>query len=203
MEGMDSMEKLVSLDVKEPVWSRFYMVAPLVVIGTREGDGYDLAPKHMATPVGWDNYFAFVCTPRHATYRNIRREGYFTVSFPKPSQVVVASMTAAPRCGDEREKPSLENLPTFQAEQVDGIFLKDAYLFFECKMERIIDGFGKHSIVVGFIEAAHVDEEYLRRSDIDEGAMIQKDPLLAYLSPGRYAAIHDTNAFPFPAGFEY
>lgn len=202
MEEMTSVDTLVSVDPKEPVWSRFFMVSPLVVVGTREKEGYNLAPKHMAMPVGWDNYFAFVCTPRHSTYRNIRREGFFTVSFPKPEQVVITSMTAEPRCGKDREKPTLGRLPTFPAKKIDGVLLKDAYLFLECKMERIIDGFGKNSIIIGFIEAAHVDEEYMRRSEIDEAKMIKQAPLLTYLSPGRYAAIHETNAFPFPPGFE-
>ena len=194
--------KLVPIDVKEPIWTRFFMVAPLVIVGTREGDHFNLAPKHMATPVGWDNYFAFVCTPRHSTYRNMRESGYFTVSFPKPSQVVLASITAEPRCGEEREKPDLEHLSTFPATNIDGVFLEDSYLFFECKMEKIIDGFGKFSIIVGFVEAVLVDEDYVRRTELDDSRMINEAPLLAYLSPGRYAAIKNTNTFPFPSGFE-
>ncbi len=196
------MDKLVSLDVKETLWTRFFMVAPLVVVGTKEDERFNLAPKHMATPLGWDNYFGFVCTPRHSTYRNIRDSGFFTVSFPKPSQVVLASITAEPRCGDELEKPNLRELPTFPAKRIDGVFLEDAYLFFECKMERIIDGFGKHSLIVGFIEAAHVDEDYLRTSEIDDGDQMNSAPLLTFLSPSRYASIENSNAFPFPAGFK-
>ena len=58
----------VELDVRWPVWERVYMVAPLVLVGTREPDGrHDLAPKHMALPLGWQNYFGFVCAPRHST----------------------------------------------------------------------------------------------------------------------------------------
>ena len=46
----------------------------LVLVGKREPDGgHDLAPKHMSTPIGWDNYYGFVCTPRHHTYGNIQR----------------------------------------------------------------------------------------------------------------------------------
>ena len=57
----------VELDVRLPVWERFFTVAPLVLIGTREADGsFDLAPKHMVLPLGWQNYIGFVCTPRHA-----------------------------------------------------------------------------------------------------------------------------------------
>jgi hypothetical protein len=67
--------QVVSLDVTAPIWERCFTVAPLVLVGTREKDGsYDLAPKHMATPMGWQNYFGFVCTPRHRTYHNVRRE---------------------------------------------------------------------------------------------------------------------------------
>lgn len=42
------------------------MVAPLVIIGSREPDGgFDLAPKHMAMPVGWQNYYCFA-RPAHS-----------------------------------------------------------------------------------------------------------------------------------------
>ena len=86
-------EDLIPLDVSFPVWDRFFMVAPLVVIGTREEDGtYDLAPKHMVTPLGWKNYFGFVCTPEHSTYQNVRRTEAFTVSFPTSDAVVLTSL---------------------------------------------------------------------------------------------------------------
>ena len=49
--------------------------------------------------------------------------------------------------------------------------------------------------------AAEVDETYLRISDRDEGEQVFEAPLLAYVSPGRYAEIHQTAKFPFPKGF--
>lgn len=201
-EQESTPQRLVSLETRDDFWSRFHMVAPLVVVGTAEGEGYDLAPKHMATPMGWGPYFGFVCTPRHATYQNAKETGFFTVSFLKPSQVVLASITAQPRCGDGEAKPGLEEVPTFRATKVDGVFLEDGYLYLECKTERTIDGFGKNSLVIGYIEAVHVDEAYLRTSDAEEGKRIHEAPLLAYLSPGRYAEIRESHAFPFPASFE-
>lgn len=33
--------------------------------------------------------------------------------------------------------------------------------------------------------------------------MLRAEPLLAYLSPGRFAEISESRAFPFPAGFRY
>jgi flavin reductase (DIM6/NTAB) family NADH-FMN oxidoreductase RutF len=192
---------LVTLDPEQPIWSNFFMVAPLVVIGTKElTQDYDLAPKHMAMPLGWDNYFAFVCTPKHCTYQNIQREQEFTISFPYPEQVVLASLTATPRL-DDPQKPIIEALPTIKASVVDGIFLAPSYLFLECKLERIIDNFGENSLIIGKIIAAAVAKDYLRNTGEDEQDLIFHQPLLAYLPPGRYAKIEQTFSFPFPANF--
>ncbi|HSK98710.1 MAG TPA: flavin reductase [Rubrobacteraceae bacterium] len=192
---------LVTLGGDSPIWDRIFTVNPLVLVGTRErGGAYDLAPKHMAFPMGWENYFAFVCTPRHATYHNARREGVFTVSYPRPTQVVLASL-AASRREDDGTKPSLYALPTFPASEVDGIFIEDAYLFLECVLDRIVDDFGENSLIAGRVVAAHVSEDYLRISERDDNDLIHESPLLAYLSPGRYARVAESNSFPFPADF--
>jgi flavin reductase (DIM6/NTAB) family NADH-FMN oxidoreductase RutF len=192
---------LVTLPQDAPVWGQTFTVNPLVLIGTKERDGdYDLAPKHMAIPMGWENYFGFICTPRHRTYHNARREGVFTVSYPRPTQVVLASLAAAPRESDG-SKLALDALPTFPASEVDGLFIEDAYLFLECALERIADDFGENSLVVGRILAAHVREDYLRASERDDQDLIHDSPLLAYLSPGRYACVGESYSFPFPAGF--
>jgi flavin reductase (DIM6/NTAB) family NADH-FMN oxidoreductase RutF len=197
-----SRPELVDLDVGYPIWDRFFTVAPLVVIGTRECDGgYDLAPKHMATALGWDNYFGFVCTAEHATYQNIQRERAFTVSFPTPDAVLLASLAASPRCGDD-SKPSLCGLPTFPADSIDGPFLCQSSAFLECRLDRIVDGFGANSLIAGRIVAAHLRPEALRAMDADDQETLAAAPLLAYLSPGRYAGIDRSQSFPYPAGMK-
>jgi flavin reductase (DIM6/NTAB) family NADH-FMN oxidoreductase RutF len=101
--------RLVTLDTSEPIWDRFFSVSPLVLIGSREADGsFDLAPKHMVTPMGWANYFGFVCTPRHRTYSNIARTGAFTVSYPRPSRrrpAAAKERKAKPLCRRYRRSP--------------------------------------------------------------------------------------------------
>jgi flavin reductase (DIM6/NTAB) family NADH-FMN oxidoreductase RutF len=196
-------DRIQTLDIDLPVWERFFTVAPLVLIGTKEqAGGYDLAPKHMALPLGWGNYFGFVCTPRHRTYQNIQHDRIFTVSYPRPTQVLLASLAAVPRCDDEEEKSSLHVLPTFPARQVDGIFIEDAYVFLECELDRIVDGFGDNSLVAGRIVAAHAHEDILRTSDRDEQELIYTAPLFAYLYPGRTARISESYSFPFPVDFK-
>ncbi|MFB6278836.1 MAG: flavin reductase [Salinibacter sp.] len=200
-------DDIVSLDPEPSFWERFYTVSPLVVIGTRNEDEetYNLAPKHMAAPMGWDDYFGFVCTPRHKTYRNAVRTGVYTVSYPRPSQVVLASLAASPRVGDpegSRQKPSLDQLPTIDAQEGDGVLLEDAYLYLECEMDRHVDNLGENSLVIGSVEAVHVQKGALRVSEREDDQVIRDNPLLAYLPPDRYATIDETEAFPFPAGFE-
>ena len=199
---MPDADATVSIDPKDPIWDRFFTVAPLVLIGTREADGgIDIAPKHMVTPMGWQNYFGFVCTPRHGTYANIERDRVFTVSYPKPSQWMQTSLAAAPRL-DDGGKPSLAGVETRPARQVDGALVKDGYLFLECELDRFVDDFGVNSLIVGKIIAAEVDEAYLRASERDDQDLIYQAPLLTYLHPGRFAVIQESNAFPFPAGMK-
>jgi len=202
MQGPTENRRLIELDVNQPIWDRFFWVAPLVLVGTLERDGgHDLAPKHMAMPMGWDNYFGFVCTPRHHTYSNIQRDGVFTVSYPRPDQLVLTSLAASPRFSED-EKPALQALPVFPSTKVSGVLLNGAYLYLECELDRFVDGFGVNSLIIGRIVAAHVAEDAARNEELDDQSMVHDSPLLAYLHPGRFASIADSRSFPFPAGMK-
>jgi flavin reductase (DIM6/NTAB) family NADH-FMN oxidoreductase RutF len=193
---------LIELDIASSIWENFFSVFPLVVIGTREQDGSDdLAPKHLAIPMSWSNHFGFVCTPRHNTYQNIQRDGQFTVTYMRPSQTVLASLAATPRC-DDGSKPITESLPTFAAQQVDAVFVADGYLFLECELQQMVDNLGENSVIIGRVVAARVAEDALRSSGLDDEDLVFNAPLLAYLYPGRFAEISDSTQLPFPAGFK-
>ena len=194
-------EDLVRLETDRPVWDRFFTPSPLVVVGTPEGDGYDLAPKHQAMPLGTENYFVFVCTPEHATWSNARDSGVFTVSYPRIDGLVAASLTAAPREPDVEHTPGLESLPTFPARQVDGVHLEDAYAWLECELERVVEGFGRYGLLVGTVLAAAVRRPSLRISEGDDQALLKDAPVPVYLSPGRFGTVGESQAFPFPADF--
>jgi len=201
MEISQTAAGIVPLDLETPIWARVFHVAPLVLVGTLEDDGTpDVAPKHMAMPLGWENRYCFVCSPRHATLRNAVARGAFTVSFPRPSQIVEASMAAGGRAQDSR-KPSLAVLRTFPAGEVDGPLVEGCYLYLECRLDRVIEDLGENALVMGEIVAASVAEDSLRVTDGDDADLIAGSPLLAYLSPGRFASIRDTLSFPFPSDF--
>jgi flavin reductase (DIM6/NTAB) family NADH-FMN oxidoreductase RutF len=189
----------VPLDPRS-LWDRVFAVAPLVLVGSKEPNGhYDIAPKHMAMPLGWGDRYCFVCTPRHATYRNIERERAFTVSFPHRFQVVQAGLSATQREADG-SKPTLQALPTFRARKVDGALVHGCYLFLECELDRLVP-FGDEALVVGRIVAASAREEAVRSPDRDDAEVLRRLAPLAYVSPGRFAALDDTRSFPFPAAF--
>jgi flavin reductase (DIM6/NTAB) family NADH-FMN oxidoreductase RutF len=188
----------VELDVRSPIWERVYTVAPLVLVGTREPDGrYDLAPKHMALPLGWQNYFGFVCTPRHSTWANAVRERAFTVSWPRHAQLVQTSLAATPRCEDG-SKPASGLLATWPAHRVAGVLVEGASLALECELERVIEGFGENGLVVGRVVAAWADPAALRDSDREPEDVLASAPVLVYLHPDRYAEIRHAYSFPFP-----
>lgn len=198
---MSTASTLISLSVTEPIWNRFFSIAPLVLVGTLEEDGcHDLAPKHMAMPMSWDSYFGFVCTPRHSTYHNARRTGSFTVSYPRPSQILEASLSAAPR-NEEGKKLELSALQVFPSKVVPGVLVEGGSMFLECELFKVIDDMGENSLLIGKVVAAYVDASAERNEDRDDSDVISQDPLLAYLAPGRFAVVDESYSFPYPGGF--
>ena len=191
-------DNLISLETDLPIRNRFFKTSALVLIGTRDKSGdYNQAPKHMAIPMGWENYFGFVCTPNNTTYHNIIRKNVFTVTYPRPTQIIFASLAAAPRT-DDSFKPSLTSLPTFKAGTIDGRFVSDGYGFLECKLHKIVDGFGRNSLITGVIVAAKVHQEALRISEEDDDQLMRRSPILAYLEPRRFTRIETSYSFPLP-----
>jgi flavin reductase (DIM6/NTAB) family NADH-FMN oxidoreductase RutF len=192
---------LVSLPLDAPVWEKFASVAPLVLVSSKDPDGgVDIAPKHLAMPVSWQNWFGFVCAPTHTTYRNIEATKEFTVGFPTPHMVLYTSLAAAPRDSDGG-KPTLDLLGTYPATEVDGVLVEGCRVHLECRLDRVIEDLGENVLIIGKVVAAHVAEESLRSSDTDDHDLINESPLLAYIHPGRVAQIKDTQSFPYHKGF--
>lgn len=192
--------ELIEISTETPVWQRFFTVAPLVLVGTKEGDTHDVAPKHLAMPLGWQNYFGFICSPSHATYRNLETHPEFTVSFPSGERILHASMAAGGR-QDDSSKPSLAAVPVFPARQVEGVLVEGCALYFECALDRIVDGFGDNSLIVGRIVSASAAPGALRGKDVDDADLLHELGQLVYLAPGRFAVVRETHAFPLPADF--
>jgi flavin reductase (DIM6/NTAB) family NADH-FMN oxidoreductase RutF len=193
-------EELIELSTETPIWERFFTVAPLVLVGTKEGDRHNVAPKHLALPIGWENYFGFVCSPSHTTYRNLQAHPEFTVSFPGANRLLHTSLAAGARL-DDSSKPTLAAVPVFPARKVDGVLVQGCAVYLECELDRFVDGFGENSIIVGRVVAAAASRAALRGHDVDDADLLHELSPLVYLAPGRVAEIGHTHAFPFPVDF--
>ena len=152
-------------------------------------------------PSGWEGYYCFVCTPRHATYQNLRAHSQFTVSFPRPEQILESSLAAGARF-ENGAKPSLAAISTSPARAVDGRVVSGCPLYLECELDRIVDGFGTASLVVGRLVAAFAARDALRGEDVDDADLVHRLGLLAYLPPGRFAAVRESLSFPYPVDFQ-
>jgi flavin reductase (DIM6/NTAB) family NADH-FMN oxidoreductase RutF len=197
---VEAPDGLVELPVGPGLWERVFAVAPLVLVGTKEADGWNFAPKHMAMPLGWEGFYCFVCTPRHATYRNLRTHPQFTVSFPRPEQIMESSLAAGGRF-EGGAKPALAAVPMVPARFVDGRVVDGCPLYLECELERIVDGFGPNSLIVGSVVSVLATRDALRSAEVDDADLVHSLGLLAYLSPGRFAVVRDSLSFPYPADF--
>ena len=195
---------MIKISVDEEMWNRIYTVHSLVIIGSKEPDGsFNMAPKHMAMPMGFSKYFGFIGTPRKSTYRNVEREKVFTVSFPRPDQVVISSLSASRREKDD-SKPILKKIPMTDATEIEGKFLENSYFNLECKLSQFLGKFGEWELVIGEVVAAYVNEDAIRREskNFDGAQLVYDSPLLAYLHPDRFSKIRKSNAFPFPEDFK-
>ena len=186
------------LPVGPELWERLFMVSPLVLVGTKEGDGWDFAPKHMAMPLGWEGFYCFVCTPRHATYRNIEAHPQFTVSFPRPDQVLESSYAAGGRFGDRCEADAGRR-SVVPARVIDG---------------RVLDGLCARARMRARPDHRRVRAEQPRRraggrSAVDAATRCAAPRWTTPIScigsgcsptspPGRFAVVRDSLSFPFP-----
>jgi flavin reductase (DIM6/NTAB) family NADH-FMN oxidoreductase RutF len=158
---------------------------------------YDLAPKHMVTPMGWDNYFGFVCAPRHATYRNVlRTKDSFTVSYlgPEPARAREpdggASLrrgrkTVAPRPADRACRARVRAAPvrSVRAARVPPSIESSKR-------------FGENGLIIGKIVAARVHRSAARAFELEDERLIEESPLLVYVAPGQYARVDESHSFP-------
>ena len=124
-------------------------------------------------------------------------------AFHDQTQVVLTSLAASPRCGDDLiDKPILDQLPTFKSPNLDALLLDNSYLYLECELMKVVEGFDEFGLIAGKITGAFVAPDSKIYSEIDAEEMIRAAPLLSYLAYGRFAEISRTYAFPFPSGFE-
>lgn len=68
-------------------------------------------------------------------------------------------------------------------------------------LDRIVDGFGENSLIVGRVLAASAAPDALRHPDTDDADLVHRLGLLVYLAPDRVAVVRESAAFPYAVDF--
>ena len=179
------------------LWSRVFSVAPLVLVGTKERDGTtSLRSTWRCRSAGRASTASSAAPTRDLQERGAHPE--FTVSFPRPEQIVESSFAAGGRFAGG-EKPALAAVPAAPARVVDVPVVEGCSLYIECELERIVDGFGAEQPDRrprrGRRRGAETRCAAPRCDDAD---LVYRLGLLAYLAPGRFAVVRDSTVVPVP-----
>jgi flavin reductase (DIM6/NTAB) family NADH-FMN oxidoreductase RutF len=182
---------------------RYFTVKPLILVTTLGPTGLpNVAPKTQNMDVGRrEQYFAFVCTPQHHTYQNVKVNHEFVVNYPGPELIEKVSSAAQP--AEDSDEIALAGLTSIPSVVVKPPRIKECYLHLECKLMEIKD-LEDGSIILGKIAARSVDKEaFFERGKSKENIkLLSKCPLLAYVYPDHYTKISVAEEFVFPKNYK-
>jgi len=181
----------------------YFTVKPLILVTTLGSNGLpNVAPKTQATDVGrCERYFAFVCTPQHHTYQNVKANKEFVVNYPGPELIGKVSATA--QRAEDSDEIALAGLTSIPSLIVKPPRINECYLHLECKLLEIKD-LEDSSLILGKVVARSADKEvfFERGKSRENIKLLLKHPLLAYVYPDHYTKISVVEEFVFPKNYK-
>ena len=138
----DAAQRAIPIPVERPIWGRFFTVAPLVIVGTVEGEGYDLAAEAHGDAARLGQLLLLRLQPRAPDPGQRRADGRLHGQLPAPGRDPRRQPRRPPRAPRTSQSPALAAIRTFPAREVHGVLVEDSYLWLECELDRIVDGFG-------------------------------------------------------------
>jgi flavin reductase (DIM6/NTAB) family NADH-FMN oxidoreductase RutF len=182
---------------------RYFTVKPLILVTTLGLKGLpNVAPKTQNMDVGGrEQYFAFVCTPQHHTYQNLKTNKEFVVNYPGPE--LIERVSAAAQLAEDSDEIALAGLTSIPSVVVKPPRIKECYLHLECKLMEIKD-LEDSSLIWGKIVARSADKEasFERGKSKENIRLLSKRPLLAYIYPDHYTKINVAEEFIFPKNYK-
>ena len=121
--------------------------------------------KPNVMPVGWSMIashnppmFAVAVEQVHYTHELIRTQKEFVVAFPGPGLEAAIRYAGSSSGRDVEDKFERSGLKPLKARQVNPPLLSGCAVNLECKLQREMQA-GDHTIFLGRVVAAHVDED--------------------------------------------
>jgi len=183
--------------------ARYFTVKPIVLVTTLgPRDIPNVAPKTQCMDVGRDeDYFAFVCTPKHHTYQNAKANGEFVVNYPGPE--LIHKVSAASQFAENVDEIALAGLTSIPSLVVKPPRIKECRVHLECMVEEVKD-LDAASIILGKIVARSANKEVsFERGKAEESInLLFNYPLLAYVYPNHYTTIRAATEFTFPKNYK-
>jgi len=138
--------------------ARYFTVKPLILVTTLGPDGLpNVAPKTQNMDVGrTEEYFAFVCTPKHHTYQNAKTNGEFVVNYPGPE--LIRNVSASSQFAENVDEIALAGLTAIPSLVVKPPRIKECFAHLECRLVEIKD-LDSASIILGKIVARSASRE--------------------------------------------
>jgi len=183
--------------------ARYFTVKPIILVTTLGPNGVpNVAPKTQCMDVGRrEEYFAFVCTPQHHTYQNVKANREFVVNYPGPE--LIQKVSATSQFAENVDEIALAGLTSIPSFVVKPPRIKECKVHLECKLVEIKD-LDVASIILGKIVARSATHEVsFRREKANENInLLSNHPLLAYVYPDHYTTIRVATKFVFPKNYK-
>lgn len=193
------MSEKISLDSH----TCYFTVKPLILVTTVGPSGLpNVAPKTQNMNVGRnEEYFAFVCTPKHHTYQNVKAQGEFVVNYPGPD--LIRNVSASSQLAENVDEIALAGLTAIPSLVVKPPRIKECFAHLECKLVEFKE-LDNVNIILGRVVARSASREvsFEREKAKANIRLLATHPLLAYVYPDHYTKINDAKEFVFPGNYK-
>jgi len=183
--------------------ARYFSVKPIVLVTTLGPSNIpNVAPKTQCMDVGrHEEYFAFVCTPKHHTYQNAKANKEFVANYPGPE--LIEEVSATSQFAENVDEVALAGLTGIPSLVVKPPRIRECRVHLECKVMEVKD-LDVASIILGKIVARSASQEVsFERGKAEESiSLLLNHPLLAYVYPNHYTTIRAATEFIFPKNYK-
>lgn len=152
---------------------------PVLIIGTYDENGN---PNAMNAAWGgtWDMHEIMISMGRHATTRNLNRNGEFTVAFATADTLAAADYVGLVSADDQPEKIAHAGWTVQRAEHVDAPLFTDFPMTMECRIKEKLHESDTGYYIIAEVVNITCREDFLAadgKPDVERMQLLTFDPV--------------------------